>query len=617
MSYFDKVWYLNYGNGSSTGYYAVAQWAASTAYSAGQFVRQLATPTVGNERCFVCITAGTSSGSEPSWTLTRGAKTTDNTATWQECTGMPGTNGDTADAVTWAASTSYSIGEVIYDSVTASLQIASTAGTSKSGSAPSFSATAGMTTADNTVTWTSLGSASNFSPFQNPHARLNNAFSSGWGVAGNTFYVASAHAESQSGSINNNSPGTQTNPCSVICGTTATAPPTTAATSASISSAAGINNNGVAYCYGVHFQVTGSSSASIALLDSGSSSGACWVYESCTIDLSNNTNTSTVIQAYDSYFGSVICNFCTFLFNNTSQNIQAQSLQPSMMFRGCAFASSGAAPSSLFSTNANGSLMLSIIDSDLSAITGNVISVSSIAGYDVIIENCKLNSGATIVTGSIASLWNNVRVHNCDSGATNYKFVSQTYLGSVQASAATYRSGGATNGTTPVCFEVISSSKASLGIPYSTQAPFGEEIAQWNSLTGSPLTATIYLTSNAALTNAQFWVELEYLGSPGSPLGSLVNSRVALLGTPSALTTDSSSTWVSGGSNNYKVAVSFTPQLAGPVKAKLYLAAPSATVYVDPNIYIGSQAISRSELIPGCGYMNETAVSSGGSYTFG
>lgn len=76
-------WYV-----SSVAWTAVTAWAASTAYSVGDLRRQLATPTVGNERVWRCTTAGTSGGSEPAWTLTKGSTTSDNTAVWTEVTGQ-------------------------------------------------------------------------------------------------------------------------------------------------------------------------------------------------------------------------------------------------------------------------------------------------------------------------------------------------------------------------------------------------------------------------------------------------------------------------------------------------------------------------------------------------
>ena len=76
------VWYCG-----SVQYAAVAQFATSHAYSVGDIVRQLATPSVGSERCFRCTTAGTSGGSEPTWSLGKGATTSTGTAVFTEVTG--------------------------------------------------------------------------------------------------------------------------------------------------------------------------------------------------------------------------------------------------------------------------------------------------------------------------------------------------------------------------------------------------------------------------------------------------------------------------------------------------------------------------------------------------
>lgn len=82
---------------SSVFYGRVAQWAASTTYAVGAIVRQLATQSFGNERCFRCITAGVSGTSEPGWDRGRNGQTQDNSARWQECTGQEayqGTDGN-------------------------------------------------------------------------------------------------------------------------------------------------------------------------------------------------------------------------------------------------------------------------------------------------------------------------------------------------------------------------------------------------------------------------------------------------------------------------------------------------------------------------------------------
>lgn len=80
---------------SSVSYTAVAQWAGLTAYSStsnggrGDYVRQLAAPSIANERVFRCTTAGTSLASEPAWTVTKNGVTTEVAGpVWTECTGQ-------------------------------------------------------------------------------------------------------------------------------------------------------------------------------------------------------------------------------------------------------------------------------------------------------------------------------------------------------------------------------------------------------------------------------------------------------------------------------------------------------------------------------------------------
>lgn len=57
-------------------------WQGSTAYSVGDLVR----PTSTNSRSYRCYTAGTSSGSEPTWPTTAGGTVTDGSVTWKETT---------------------------------------------------------------------------------------------------------------------------------------------------------------------------------------------------------------------------------------------------------------------------------------------------------------------------------------------------------------------------------------------------------------------------------------------------------------------------------------------------------------------------------------------------
>lgn len=609
MALFDKSWYVNFGNGSSTGYYAVSIWTALATIAPGTFVRQAATPTVGNERCFVCIDAtgtGVTGATEPTWIITRGGKTTDGTVTWQECTGIPACNGDIGASYQneWVASTAFTLGSVIYDPTSASVQILSTAGTSKSGSAPTFSATAGVATTDNTCTWTSLGLASGFSAFEYPHARLANAFVSTWGQAGNNFAVASNHAETQSGSFTLTSPGTASACCNVYCiSNTTTLSSPTLATSATISGTGSsiIATAGYWYMNGVSL-IAGTSSG-LGDIQLCYASGSSQFFENYTFNL-NNTNTSSFFgwnigNNEPTYFSFVNC---THIFGSTSQSI--------MMGNGRALivngtiAQSGSVPSSLIKMNTTGGI-ITIKDTDLSAITGSIVNTNGLAS-DIYLQNCKLASGVSIVTGGLSGLgYATIHMANCDNGTTNYRYYYQNANGTVIQETTIIRSGGASNGTTGISWNITTSANASFTQPFVS-----EDIEIWNSATGSPITVTFYITSNTALSNNQFWAEVEYLGTSGNPLGAFINGRMTPLANPTGLTSDTS-TW--GGSTTYKYKCTLTliPGMAGPVKARFYTAVASATIYVDPEIY-GVVNSSRQYFVPGWGMVNESATSSGG-----
>lgn len=57
---------------------AVSAWQASTAYDAGDIVR----PTSADGHIYLCITAGTTGGTEPTWQTGFGENTSDGTAEW-------------------------------------------------------------------------------------------------------------------------------------------------------------------------------------------------------------------------------------------------------------------------------------------------------------------------------------------------------------------------------------------------------------------------------------------------------------------------------------------------------------------------------------------------------
>ena len=179
---------------------------------------------------------------------------------------------------------------VIYDSGTSSLQVCTTSGAGGTGAAPTFSATAGVTTADASATWTSLGSVP--STWSAPHARLANAVS--WGAAGNDFYIADNSAEIAVASFSVRSPGTGTSPCRILSiDHTASLPPTGVKAGATITAN---NNNNLTVCdtatwdywYGISFITAGSGNGNLYICNGTNKSGSHY-FKNCAFSLTNGS----------------------------------------------------------------------------------------------------------------------------------------------------------------------------------------------------------------------------------------------------------------------------------------------------------------------------------------
>ena len=127
---------------------------------------------------------------------------------------------------------------------------------------PTWNTSTGATTTDNTTTWTCIGPTSSFqTPWAAPHARIGNAFGTGWGttLTGSLppifVLVSDNHAETQSGALTITSTAQPAYPCYVLCVDHTASLPINSAnlkTTASVT-AAGININGPLYFNGVNF----------------------------------------------------------------------------------------------------------------------------------------------------------------------------------------------------------------------------------------------------------------------------------------------------------------------------------------------------------------------------
>lgn len=210
-----------------------------------------------------------------------------------------------------------------------------------------------------------------------------------------------------------------------------------------------------------------------------------------------------------------------------------------------------------------------------------------------VLADCKLPSSWVGKSTSTSILgFDSLLLTNCDSSSTNYRIYYQQSGGSLSQETTLIRTSGANDGTTGISWKIISTYATSY-----LQSPFrSPEIVAWVDTTGSAKTATVEILCDTAtaLKDNEVWLEVMYLGSSASPLGTwkandtAANNSGDFLATAAAQTT-SSATWTTTGMSNpttQKLSVSFTPQMKGYVVARVCVAKPSATIYVDPVLTI-------------------------------
>lgn len=506
---------------SSVAWSACSAWAATHAYSVGNLVRQLATPTVGNERVWRCSTAGTSLGSEPAWTLTKASTTTEAAGpVWTECTGN-----------------------------SAQQQVGSTS------------------------TWTA------------PHARLENMIA--WMAAGDRGFVSSDHTQTKAASQNFTSPGVTCDFFSVNR-TTGNIPPlpadiTNGAAAVITGGSNNLNINSGGFWQGFTFTMGSSTDNSVAI-QIGFSGTAKTYMKNCSFVLGGSGVAGTI--SFPAALGSsVVLDNPTFTFGNAGHLLQVNGAAtiiggsiggatiPTVLFGGTGGANAAFLDAHGFDASA--------LTSGTSLITGAQPANPCIYTF----SNCKLASAAAVMNASARLAPDSPRVDliNCDSGATGYRNERHRFQGDMTTETTITRTGGATNGTQKVSRKVITTANASINNPFELPP-----IAKFNKLTGSSRTATIEIISSASLNNNDISVELEYLASSSTPISSVVSNTIATQLTAAAAQTSSSAIWDSSPATpvTQKLTVSFTPQMAGNVIARIKVAKASTTLYYDPKITI-------------------------------
>lgn len=417
-------------------------------------------------------------------------------------------------------------------------------------------------------------------------AKATLAGAAGIDAAGDVIYVSDAHSESSATAQTIALAGTATNPVRVICGDDAAEPPTavSAAGVVATTGASSITISGSAYVYGLTIRAgSAANNASITL----GSNDAFQSYEACVFELGNTNNSGRINIGLANYAGDSRTEFksCQFKLGNTGQAVLVFGR---VLIAGGAFASGTSTPTNgAFNIEASGEwcgLTIEGFDFSNLASTVNLIRANTAGPGIVIIRNSKLPASWTgsLISSTIGKTQTRVEMYNCDSSDTNYTLNIVDFYGSILNEGTIVRTGGANDGTNSLSWKMTTGSGATY--PHSYLA--SPEIVRWNETTGSSITVTVeIITDNVTLTDAECWLEVQYLGTSGVPLGSFVTDAKADVLATAANQSTSSEMWTTTGLTTpvkQKLSVTFTPQQKGFIHAVVKLAKASSTVYVDP-----------------------------------
>ena len=404
-------------------------------------------------------------------------------------------------------------------------------------------------------------------------------------VAGDDIYIASDHVEPvASSAITYTALGTGVAPNRIFVAPTSSSFPPVAAnlvhTPTVTISSTGVASNitfvgVVSHCEGIIF------SAGAAANQANIHFTGNWYLKNCSVIL-NNTSGSSSIRSTGALTSKTVWDNVTVQFGAIAQSMNPQGGEFIWKNTLNAIAAAGSIPTALFSTGAAGISTLRGVD--LSGLTpSKTLCAASASIFSLTLINCKEPATWTRVAAQ-AGDFVTVVGERSDSGALNYTKVKDDFSGTQTVETTIVRTGGATDATTPNSWKIDAATKAKV----KPDKPFkSTPIVIWNDVVGSNRTVTVYGVASALPNNNDIWLEVDYLGSSATPIGTVATTTVATpLTTPAAVATDAS-TWGAGApSTKFRLVLTLDnttwprPAMKGPFTIRVCVGA-QALYYID------------------------------------
>ena len=223
---------------------------------------------------------------------------------------------------------------------------------------------------------------------------------------------------------------------------------------------------------------------------------------------------------------------------------------------------------------------------DLSAITSSLFDWSDAQAYhNGEARNCIVGAGISLVQSTVGNPNSFAKMIGCDDTTGNDKSRAECadYYGSTVTDDANYRDDGASDGTENHSWKMVSNANA-VEFHSPTVSPW---VTGWVASTAEQTFLLETNSENVTFQDDELWIEFEYMDAAGNPQVTISSSAMADIDATPANVPNSvdAPTWTTPGITTEKkqqLAVTLTPGRIGPVRLRVFLAKPSATVWICP-----------------------------------
>lgn len=318
----------------------------------------------------------------------------------------------------------------------------------------------------------------------------------------------------------------------------------------------------------------------------GAADGCQWDLEDCYFWIGNTHASTNLIFGDDNSEVVFSLTRPTFRFGATTQFIDVRAR---MEIESGSISSAGSVPATIFNPGGAGDLRkfdLQVTGADLShAGSGNLVADTSANSTGrAWFRRCKLGTSYVMLsTSQTTNSGIEVYVYDSASGDSHIHIGHQNALGSTVVDTGIY----VTADAEALSWKITTTANCSLSKPYCS--PWIRKYNLDVSTAIQPWFEVVRDGSATAYDDDEAWGVFAYKGTSGSTQATIVDDRMAVLGTPAAQATGTGTgNWTGEGgtawSGKLQAPSSFTPAEIGDLRARVCLGVASSTLYVSPRI---------------------------------